>query len=197
MLSLAFIHMKLRSIRCISLMALLGVVLSVGCGRGERPESVEQQSQESPATSTSSVPGQPLATTAQQLVTRAAGEAEALIDQTRAFLKEQNYAGAAEGLEKLAGMSLTPEQEQLVQELRVEVAKVSDVAGERLGEVKALVDAKQYEAASVKLAELANVELTPEQKQLVEKLKAEIQKGLSGQAVESGKKALDGLLKGN
>jgi hypothetical protein len=42
---------------------------------------------------------------------KATDQAQALIEQTKALLSEQNYAEAASGLEKLAGMSLTPEQE--------------------------------------------------------------------------------------
>ena len=85
----------------------------------------------------------------------------------------------------------------LVKELKVEAVKLSSVAEDKLGEVKTLVDEKKYQEASAKLAEMANVQLTPQQQELVEKLKAEIQKGLSGQAVDSGKKALGGLLQGN
>jgi len=138
-----------------------------------------------------------LAETAQQVVDKASEQAQALIEQTKAFLSEQNYTAAAGGLEKLAGMTLTPEQTELVKELKVEAAKVSGVVGTRLGEVRKLVDEKKYQEASAQLAEMANVQLTPEQRQLVDKLKAEIQKGLSGEAVESGKKALGGLLQGN
>lgn len=173
--------------------------LWVGCGQKEPPAAGSDAPKPPASTSTTSAaaPSRPLAETAQQVVDKASEQAQALIEQTKAFLSEQNYAAAAGGLEKLSGMSLTPEQTELVKELKVEAAKVSDVAGNKLGEVRKLVDEKKYQEASAKLAEMANVQLTPEQQQLVEKLKAEIQKGLSGQAVESGKKALGGLLQGN
>lgn len=173
--------------------------LWVGCGRKEQPPAGSDAPRPTASTSTTpaAAPSRPLAETAQQVVDKASEQAQALIEQTKAFLSEQNYAAAAGGLEKLAGMSLTPEQTELVKELKVEAAKVSDVVGTKLGEVRKLVDEKKYQEASAQLAEMANVQLTPEQRQLVEKLKAEIQKGLSGQAVESGKKALGGLLQGN
>jgi hypothetical protein len=193
------IHMELTT-RWISL-GLVAVTASlwVGCGQQEQPTPTSDAPKPSATTSTSSAaaPSRPLAETAQQVVDKAGEQAQALIEQTKAFLSEQNYAAAAGGLEKLAGMSLTPEQTELVKELKVEAAKVSDVVGNKLGEVRKLVDEKKYQEASAQLAEMVNVQLTPEQQQLVDKLKAEIQKGLSGQAVESGKKALGGLLQGN
>jgi hypothetical protein len=81
--------------------------------------------------------------------------------------------------------------------LKVEAVKLSAVAETSLEELKTLVDEKKYQEASAKLADMASVNLTPQQQELLDKLKAEIQKGLSGQAVESGKKALGGLLQGN
>jgi outer membrane PBP1 activator LpoA protein len=76
------------------------------------------------------------------------------------------------------------------------VNKASEQAQALIEQTKVLLSEKKYQEASAKLAELANVQLTPEQQQLVDKLEAEIQKGLSSQAVESGKKALGGLLQG-
>lgn len=191
-----------KAIRCLGL-GLAVLVLSVGCGQSEQPPA----SGDSPAAGASTAPrpgtdgqvesSRSLSETAQEVVEKATDQAQALIEQTKAMLSEQNYAGAASGLEKLSGMSLTPEQAELVKELKVEVVKLSAVADDRLGELKALVDEKKYQEASAKLADLAEVNLTPQQQELLEKLKAEIQKGLSGQAVESGKKALGGLLQGN
>jgi len=141
--------------------------------------------------------GAKLTETAQAAVEQATAQAQALIEQTKALLSEQKHVEAASGLEKLAGMTLTPEQQEMVAELKVEAGKVGQAIEGDLGEIKTLVAEKRYQEASAKLTELADVQLTPEQQQLVEELKEEIQKGLSSEAVESGKKALDGLLKGN
>jgi hypothetical protein len=94
-------------------------------------------------------------------------------------------------------MSLSPEQQKLVGELKAEIGKVSDQTGTQLAELKALVDEKKYQEASAKLGEFANLHFTPQQQELLDRLKAEIQKGLSGESVEAGKKAVGGLLQGN
>jgi hypothetical protein len=173
-------------------------VLWVGCGRSEDPPAADaSEPVQRPEAGGQVESSRSLSETAQEVVEKATDQAQALIEQTKAMLSEQNYAGAASGLEKLSGMSLTPEQEELVKELKVEVVKLSAVADDRLSELKALVDEKKYQEASAKLAEMADVKLTPQQQELLDKLKAEIQKGLSGQAVESGKKALGGLLQNN
>jgi hypothetical protein len=182
------------------------VLLTFQLGCGKPQESSADGATETPgapsgaaesAAGAGSSAGPGVVETAQKVADEAAARAQALIDQTRGYLSEQNYAKASEGLEKLAGMSLTPEQQKLVGELKTEVGKVSDQAGAQLAELKALVDAKKYQEASGKLGELANVSLTPEQQELLDRLKAEIQKGLSGDSLESGKKAVGGLLQGN
>jgi hypothetical protein len=180
------------------------VVLGVGCGPKEQepPDggsagSVASTAAPRPGTEAGAAEGQGMADAARKAVEEATAQAQALIDQTKGFLSEQNYTEAAKGLEKLAGLSLTPEQEKLVAELKVEVSKVNQVVEGELEELKRLVDERKYQEASAKLAGLAEVELTPPQQQLLDKLKAEIQKGLAGQAVESGKKALGGLLQGD
>jgi hypothetical protein len=176
------------------------LVFQLGCSKQEDPAAGGDAAGSSATQAAPRSAGEPtpsVAGTAQKVVDQATAQAQALIDQTKSYLSEQNYAKAAEGLEKLSGMTLTPEQEALVAELKVEAGKVSDVVGTRLGELKALVDAKKYQEASAKLTEFTNVSLTPEQQELLDRLKAEIQKGLSSQTLESGKKAVDGLLPGN
>ncbi len=184
---------------------LLATAVSLlGCGKREQPapggstnEPVVSQSAPRSVTQSAVETAQSVTETAKKVVDQATTQAQALIDQTRGFLSEQNYAGAAEGLQKLAGLSLTPEQEALVAELKVEAGKVGQAMEAKLGELKQLVAEKKFQEASAKLTDFANVSLTPQQQELLDRLKAEIKKGLSGQTLEAGKQALGGLLPGN
>jgi hypothetical protein len=191
--------------RSVSYWILLVTAVSLlGCGKQEQPApggatNEPAVSQSAPRTTTQSAveTAQSVTETAKKVVDQATMQAQALIDQTREFLSEQNYAGAAEGLQKLAGLNLTPEQEALVAELKVEAGKLGQVMETKLGELKQLVAEKKYQEATSKLTDFASVSLTPQQQELLDRLKAEIKKGLSGQTLEAGKQALGGLLPGN
>jgi hypothetical protein len=80
--------------------------------------------------------------------------------------------------------------------VKAEAVKQVAVAEAKLAELRALIEEKRYVEASELLQELGKLELTPEQQQALERLKVEVQKGLSGKAVEEGRKALGGLLEG-
>ncbi len=190
----------------LSLTGVAGAVLLVGCGQKQEPSTSTETSRELPKTQTTQSVAQPainpvveqvrnMAENAQNAVSQAATEAQSLIDQTKSYLSESNYTAAAGNLEKLAGMSLTSEQQEMVAELKVEAGKAGTAVQGELSELKALVDEQKYQEASAKLTEFANVPLSSEQQQLLDKLRQEIQKGLAGQAAESGKKALGNLLK--
>jgi hypothetical protein len=58
------------------------------------------------------------------VVTEASDQVEKLMEQVRALISEQNYAGALEGLGKLASFDLTPEQQDQVNRLKAEVEKL-------------------------------------------------------------------------
>jgi hypothetical protein len=64
-------------------------------------------------------------------------------------------------------------------------------------QVRDLVAAQDYTQALAVLERLTTLELTAEQRREVDGLKAELEKGLSGKAIEAGRKALGGLLEGN
>jgi hypothetical protein len=154
---------------------MAAAVVLLGCGQKEEPPATDGtnapgSAQTEPRTTAGPAiePGRKLKETAQVAVEQATAQAQALIDQTKALLSEQKYAEAASGLEKLAGMSLTPEQQAMVAELKVEAGKVGQAIEGDLSEIKNLVAEKKYQEASAKLAELADVKLTPEQEHLVE-----------------------------
>lgn len=88
------------------------------------------------------------------------------------------------------------EVSEAAEAVKEEAVKQVAVAEAKLAELRGLIEEKRYAEASELLQELGKLELTQEQEQALERLKAELQKGLSGKAIEEGKKALGGLLEG-
>jgi outer membrane PBP1 activator LpoA protein len=65
-----------------------------------------------------------------------------------------------------------------------------------IAEVRVLIAEKKFPEAIERLEKLRKVELTTEQQQRVDELKAELE-NFSGKTIEAGRKALGGLLDGN
>jgi hypothetical protein len=83
------------------------------------------------------------------------------------------------------------------QEAAVIVVKEAQEQVERLiAEVRDLIAAQRYLEAREVLQKLLAMEVTEEQQRQVDGLKAELEKNLSGRALEEGRRALGGLLDG-
>jgi flagellar biosynthesis chaperone FliJ len=65
-----------------------------------------------------------------------------------------------------------------------------------IAEVRDLIAARRYLEAREVLQQLLAMELTEEQQRQIDGLKGELEKAVSGRAVEEGRKALGGLLDG-
>jgi hypothetical protein len=130
-------------------------------------------------------------------VDEAGRQAQALIDQTKAMVRENKYADALGGLQKLASLKLNPEQQTLVEGVKVEVTKLGGDIDKGITNLKTVASQKDYAQGLTLLKQLAGYQLTPEQHQVVDGLKAELQKAAGSKAGDEAKKALGNVLGGS
>jgi hypothetical protein len=185
--------------------AALVVAAVSGCGRNEESTPPAQPT---PAARTepapTSAPGGVLSEAKTALesapkaveaaVDQAVTQAQGLIDQTKALLSEKKYQDALGGVQKLASLKLSPEQQTLVGGLKTELTKMGGAIEKGIAGLKEVVAKKDYAGGMTLLKDLANYQLTPEQKKVVDGLKLELQKLTGSPAAEEGKKAVSGLL---
>jgi DNA repair exonuclease SbcCD ATPase subunit len=101
---------------------------------------------------------------------------------------DQVMQSTLEDLERMA---------EAAQEAGVVVVKEAQAQVERLiAEVQDLIAAQRYLEAREVLQKLLTMEVTEEQQRQIDGLKAELEKNLSGKALEEGRRALGGLLDG-
>jgi hypothetical protein len=187
---------------------LLAVSLSavmIGCGQKEPPAAAPSAT---PPTASTSGPGpgaveavKQTVESAQQVVQKtvdeASAKAQALIDQAKTMVSEKKYSDALGALGTLANSKLSPEQQTLVQGLKVEVAKLGGDIEKGITNLKTVVAQKDYTQGMNLVNQLTNYQLTPDQQKVVDGLKAEVQKALGGKATGDATKALGNVLGGN
>jgi len=184
------------------------VVLSSGCGKKEEAPLAGSAPLQPSATPTESTlppsPGIPVpemavvtevapkavATVMDQTTTQVQG----LIDQTKALLSEKKYQDALGAAQRLASLKLNPEQQTLVEGLKVELGNMGGSIDNGFANLKEVVAKKDYAGGMTLLKELTSYQLTPEQKKVVDGLRLELQKLASSQPADEGKQALSGLL---
>jgi len=132
---------------------------------------------------------------AQAKAEEATAKAQVLLDQAKGYLGDKRVQDAKGILDQLAGMSLSADQQQLLAGLKQEFQKAWDEVEQGLGQLQTLVADQKYSEASSLVTQLASFQLSPDQQNLFDNLKAELQKALGGDAAEQGGKALQGLLK--
>jgi hypothetical protein len=154
-----------------------------GCGsRDEAPvPTVSEQQRAEPlmsAQESSLVAAEPAV---EQMVEGGIDEAKRVAESLQQEVKDevQRVAEAAQGT-----------AEALVSEARARVELLME-------QVRDLMEAQDYTQALAVLERLTTLELTAEQRREVDGLKADLEKRLSGKAIEAGRKALGGLLEGN
>ena len=76
------------------------------------------------------------------------------------------------------------------------ISDVNTKAQELLTEAQNLVSEKKYQEAGDLLKKLSDLELTPEQQELLDDLKVAVQKALESDAVKEGTKAIGNILGG-
>jgi predicted NBD/HSP70 family sugar kinase len=131
---------------------------------------------------------------AQAVVTEAAAQAADYLDQAKTLLAEKKVQEASGLLEKLAGMTLTAEQQQTLGGLKTEAAQILKDIEKGLGDLKSSVAEKNYTNATVLVSKLASYQLSPEQQQVYDTLKTQAKQLLGSGATEQGAKALNNLL---
>jgi hypothetical protein len=197
----------------IKLWAVAGVVsaVAIGCGQKESPPPAPTAAPPTSAPDTATAVKQTVEKTVaevqkvaestqqavQKTVSEAAGQAQALIDQARAWVSEKKYADALGAVDKLAGLSLTPEQQTLVQGVKAELGKLGADIEKGIANLKAVVAQKDYTQGLNLVKQLADYQLTPEQQKVVDGLKAELQKALGTKGADEAKKALGNVLGGD
>jgi hypothetical protein len=131
---------------------------------------------------------------AQVAVVQATEAAQGYIDQAKTLLAEKKVQEATGVLAKLAGMTLTTEQQQLVTGLKSEAAQLLKDIETGLKDLKTTVAEKRYTEASALVTKLAAYQMSPEQQQLYDGLKAQVKQLMESQGAKEGAKALNNLL---
>ncbi len=131
---------------------------------------------------------------ASTVAAQASQEADSLLAKAKSLLGEKKTQEAAPLLEKLSGMVLKPEQQQLLGGLKTELSTLYADIDKGLVDLKSSIDAKNYTEATSKVASLASYQMTPEQQKVLDGLKAQLQKLAGTTAAEEGKKAVGNLL---
>jgi trans-2-enoyl-CoA reductase len=88
------------------------------------------------------------------------------------------------------------EQARLLERLdAIKPMIVSGEAQDLIDRIKTLIAEKKYQGAMAAVNEAARLRLTPDQQKLVDELKQQVEKAMTGQAASEGAKAAGDLLK--
>jgi hypothetical protein len=189
--------------KTLTLLACAGFLTAAICGCGKKeeappptpppPSPAPAAAPSSPAAEVKAV-AETAAKTVESAATEAATQAQALIDRTKALLGEKQYQDALASVGQLASSKLTPEQQTLVSGLKTELTQMGSTIQKGITSLKDVVAKKDYAGGMTLVKDLANYQLTPQQKQVVDGLKLELQKLAGSQAVQEGANAVGGLL---
>jgi hypothetical protein len=130
----------------------------------------------------------------QQVVQQASAQAQGIIDQATSLLQAKKIQDAAPLLDQLSSMTLSPDQQKLLGNLKTEFSKLTDDIKNGIQKAQTLVSQKNYTEALSMLSSLSSYQLSADQKKLVDDVKAEAQRLLGKSATDQGKKALGNLL---
>lgn len=131
---------------------------------------------------------------AQAVAVQATEKAQAALDQAKSLLAEKKVLEATGVLDKLAGVTLSAEQQQLLGGLKTEAKTLAAEVEKGLTDLKTCVTEKKYSDAGTLVTKLANYQMSPEQQKVYDGLKSEWSKLAKSQAVEQGTKAVNNLL---
>lgn len=98
-----------------------------------------------------------------------------LLNRAQSFLDQRRHLDAAAVLDPLGQVTLSSDQTQRVDDLRAEIQQLAAQIDSKFTELKLLIEQKRYAEATPILQELANLQLTPQQEQWLDAIKAQIQ----------------------
>jgi hypothetical protein len=177
-------------------------LLLAGCGKKENETTPPQaNAPTAPPSSFAERPSTSVVDAVEEMAakTREAAEAaaekvQALLDEAKGMLSQNDLAGASQVLGKLGEMTLTEEQQAQLTALKGEFTEDFNQVETGLSELKTMVAEKRYSDAAALISKLSEYRLGPEQQRTFDALKEQAQNLVGDQAVEKGAEALQDLL---
>jgi outer membrane PBP1 activator LpoA protein len=117
-----------------------------------------------------------------------------MLQQAKSLLEEKKVQQASQLLSRVAELTLNDEQQELLTGLKSESQKLLTEVDKGLGNLKSLIQEKNYTEATSLVSKLTEYELSSDQQSLLDGLKAELEKLMESEAGQGAADAVNDLL---